>query len=302
LQLFLTGGTGFIGRQLLTRLAREDAHSVRCLTRRTALPTERLDARVDVVTGDLCEPESYLEALRGCDVVVHLAGVTGKARRAEYFATNEGGTRALLDACRRANVRRVIFASSIAATYQDKTAYHYAQSKQRAEQAIRDGELNYLIVRPTIVLGKGSPIWNKLVTLAGLPVIPILGDRHVRVQPIYVDDVAEFLLSMTAVSDLPDCAVDLGGPDVVTFEDLLRKIGRALRGRDSTVINLPARATIALLGWTERWLTPKLLPVTAGQLSTFVNDSVAVDDSLVTDKRRGMKTIDEMLALLIHHD
>jgi nucleoside-diphosphate-sugar epimerase len=302
LRLFLTGGTGFIGRQLLARLAREDAHSVRCLSRRTSLSTEKVDAGVEVVTGDLREPESYREALRGCDVVVHLAGVTGKARRAEYFATNEGGTRALLDACRRASVRRVIFASSIAATYQDKTAYPYAQSKQRAEQAVSDSGLNYLIVRPTIVLGRGSMIWNKLVTLAGLSVTPILGDGHVRVQPIYVDDLATFLLSMIAISDFPDCAVDLGGPDVVTFEDLLRKIRRALTGRNSTVVHLPVRGTIALLAWMERWLNPNLLPVTAGQLSAFVNDSVAVEHSLVTDKRRGMKTIDEMLTLLIHHD
>src|SRR5207249_11038415 len=140
------------------------------------------------------------------------------------------------------------------------------QSKQRAEQAVCESGLNYLIVRPTIVLGKGSPIWSKLLALAGLPVMPILGDGHVRVQPIYVDDVATFLLSMIAVSNLPDRAVDLGGPDVVTFEDLLRRIGRALRGRDATVVHLPARGTIALLAWMVLWLTPNLLPVPAGQL------------------------------------
>jgi len=205
----------------------------------------------------------------------------------------------LLDTRRQASVRRLIFASSIAATYRDKTAYPYAQSKQRAEQAVCESGLNYLIVRPTIVLGKGSPIWSKLLALAGLPVMPILGDGHVRVQPIYVDDVATFLLSMIAVSNLPDRAVDLGGPDVVTFEDLLRRIGRALRGRDATVVHLPARGTIALLAWMEQWLTPNLLPVTAGQLSAFVNDSVAVDDSFAMDKRRGMKTIDQMLSLIL---
>jgi nucleoside-diphosphate-sugar epimerase len=219
--LFLTGGAGFIGRQLLARLTYENALRVRCLIRRSTLPAN-VPSRVEAIVGDLCDPATYVEALRGADVVVHLAGATGKARPEEYFAVNDGGTRALLDACSRAAVRHVIFVSSIAATYQDKTAYYYAQSKQQAEQAVRNSGMNYLIVRPTIVLGIGSPIWDKLVALASLPIMPVLGDGPVRVQPIYVDDVVTFLASMIEARTLPDGAVNLGGPEAMTFEDLLR--------------------------------------------------------------------------------
>jgi nucleoside-diphosphate-sugar epimerase len=297
--LFLTGGTGFIGRQLLARLALHPSLHVRCLSRgATGVPGPT--SGLEIVVGDLCVPATYSEALRGSDLVVHLAAATGKARPAEYSAVNVGGTRALLDACRRADVRRLIFVSSIAATYQDKTAYYYAQSKQQAEQAVRDSGLNYLIVRPTLVLGPGSPLWNKLVALAGLPVMPVFGDGQVRVQPIHVNDVVTFLMSMIEDPTLPDGAIDLGGPDVVTFETLLRRIRRALNGRDGPIMHLPARRAIALLAWLERWLYP-IIPITAGQLSAFVNDGVAAYDPLVADRVPRMRTIDEMLELLVAH-
>jgi nucleoside-diphosphate-sugar epimerase len=294
--LFLTGGTGFIGQRLLARVSAGGQPGIRYLVRRSTLSAQ-IAGRAEVVVGDLCEPSTYVRALRDTDVVVHLAAATGKARPAEYFAVNEAGTRALLETCVASGVRRVIFVSSIAATYANKTAYYYAQSKQQAEQAVRNSGLNYLIVRPTIVLGTGSPIWNRLVGLARMPIMPVLSDGAVRVQPIHVDDVVTFLASMIESRRLPDTAVDLGGPEVLTFEDLLRRIRRAVSGRESPIVHVSARSAIALLAAIERWLPP-ILPVTAGQLSAFVNDSVATYDPLVKEKIPSMKSIDEMLKLL----
>jgi len=256
---------------------------------------------VELVVGDVREPPSYIAALRETDVVVHMAGVTGKAQKTDYFDVNVDGTAALLTACREAGVRRFLFTSSIAATYQEKGAYYYAQSKETAEQLVRDSGLNYLIVRPTLVLGPGSPIGEKLAALAGLPVMPIFGDGSVRVQPICVDDVVAFLTSTMEEPALPDAAVDLGGPELVTFEDLLRRIRRALIGRDSPVIHLPVRRVIDLLAWAERWLSP-ILPLTAGQLSVFINDSVATPDAFVAARVPHMKSIDDMLDRMILND
>lgn len=298
-RVFLTGGTGFIGRRLLTCLAgRRPERPVFCLAR----PPSTLvrSAGVEVVIGDLREPATYMSALSETDLVLHLAAVTGKARASEYFAVNVDGTRDLLAACRGSGVRKFVFVSSIAATYRDKTAYFYAQSKEIAEQAVRDSGLNYLIVRPTLVLGQGSPIWNKLATLARLPVMPIFGDGSVRVQPICVDDVATFLSATLQEPTLPDEAIDLGGPEVVTFEDLLRRIRRALIGRDSPAIHLPVRQAMAVLASVERWFAP-LLPFTAGQLSAFVNDSVAAADPIVARSVPHMRSIDEMLQRMTAH-
>ncbi len=131
--------------------------------------------------------------------------------------------------------------------------------------------------------------------------MPVLGDGPVRVQPIHVDDVVTFLASMIRVRTFPNDSVDLGGPEALTFEDLLRRIRRAVRGRESPIVHLPAHRAIVLLTWMERWVSG-LLPVTAGQLSAFVNDSTAVYHPLVREKIPSMKTIDEMLQLLIGHE
>ena len=296
--LFVTGATGFIGRRFLTKVTVDGSFRVRCLSRKTT--SADMGRRVELAMGDLREPASYLDALDGCEMVVHLAATTGKARPADYFAVNDQGTRALLEACHRTGVQRIIFASSIATTYRDKTAYHYAWSRQQAERAVQDSGLDYAIVRPTIVLGEGSPIGERLVALAGLPITPLFGDGSVRVQPIHVDDVATFLASIVQDRPLPNRAINLGGPDVLTFEDLIRRIRRLVRGSDSPIVHLPARRTIALLAWMERWLPP-LLPITAGQLAAFVNDSIAVSELPAGRDVPPMKTIDEMLRLLVSH-
>jgi NADH dehydrogenase len=248
------------------------------------------------VIGDLRDSATYADVLSPSTVVLHLAAATGKVRAAECNSVNVDGTASLLDACRKKGVRRFVFVSSIAATYADTAHYPYAASKQRAEALVRASGLDYLIVRPTIILGKDSPIWKSLAGLAGLPVVPVFGDGRVRVQPIHVDDVAKYLAIISGAA-LPNAAVDLGGRDVMTFEELLRRIARSLSGRDKRVIHVPVHAVMALLGAVEPWLWA-LLPITAGQLSAFVNDSVAHANGHPPASAVDLKSIDEMLALI----
>jgi nucleoside-diphosphate-sugar epimerase len=295
--VFVTGGTGFIGRHVIAALVQAGDRRLRCLTRAGVATAGH--ANIEAIQGELEKPESYLESLQGAAVVLHLAAKTGKGRQSDYMRTNLEGTRSLLRACRQAGVARFVYVSSIAATFQDKTAYHYAESKWQAEQAVRASGLTYLIVRPTLVFGHGSATWNNLVLLARLPVIPVLGGGLVRVQPIYVDDVAAYLVSMLDESLLPNRAVDLGGPDVVSMEELLRRIHRARRGREAAVIHVPVRRAIQILAWMERW-AGSLLPVTAGQLAAFVNDSTARPDPSVADRLPRMTSLDAMLERLVN--
>jgi nucleoside-diphosphate-sugar epimerase len=293
--VFLTGRTGFIGTRFAAQ-ATNRAFRARSLVRgRSALA-----AHEDAVVGDLRAPDSYRDALRGCDTVVHLAAVTGKASPEDYFATNVDGTRALVDACTSAGVRRIVYVSSIAATYRDKSAYPYARSKEAAEQIVRASGLDYVIVRPTIVLGSDSPIWKRLRALATLTVVPVPGGGSVRIQPIHVDDVAAFLCAMAAAPALPGRAIDLGGPDVMTFEEFLVLIHRVVRGDRPWTVHLRVRWFIRLLSGVERWVGP-ILPISAGQLSAFVNESIAREDPLVAATLPRMKTMDDTVRALAAH-
>ena len=108
MSLFLTGATGFLGRHLLARLEPARHGPVRCLVRDPAQLKRLATGDVEAVTGDLLRPETYRDALRAQDTVVHLAALTGKGDDRTHFRINAEGTELLLNAAREAGVRRFL--------------------------------------------------------------------------------------------------------------------------------------------------------------------------------------------------
>src|SRR5262249_52225695 len=143
---------------------------------------------LDFVVGDLCDAETYRLSLEGVDTVIHLAALTGKAVPSDYERTNVAGTKSLLWACKEAGVGRFVHASTIATSYPDQRYYPYAQSKARAEALVRVSGIPHIIIRPTVVIGSGSPIWRTLSSIAKLPVVPLPNGGRAQLQPIEVDD------------------------------------------------------------------------------------------------------------------
>jgi nucleoside-diphosphate-sugar epimerase len=235
MRLFVTGGSGFIGRRLLDELLSR-GHQVTGLTRSEgALP-----AKASAIQGDLLEPAVYESALEGCETVLHLAAATGTASAQVLERSNVEGTEVLLGACRRHGQPRFLFISSIAVSFPDLTDYPYARSKARAEEAVRRSGLDYLIVRPTAVFGPGSPTFEGLWRLAGLPVTPLFGGGTARVQPIHVEDLVSRLADAVEDGDFEGRTVAVGGPEIVTMRDLLLSLRRR-RGRGGAAVNVPFR-------------------------------------------------------------
>jgi len=288
--LFITGATGFLGRHVLARLERAHWDDVICLARSDS-GGRRNGARW--LKGDLLDAATYADALGPETTVLHLAAVTGKADRGEYQRVNVEGTEVLLDASRKRGVRRFVLVSSVAARYRDLSSYPYGQSKRDAETRVAASGLAHLIVRPTIVLGHESPIWQKLRQLASAPVVPLIGNGRTRVQPIHAADVAA---ALTAVADNHGLqgALELAGPDVVSIADLLGLIRRQVKNSAVRLLPIPYKPLSAALGLLEkRW--QRFLPVTAGQLSMFVNDSTVEPVSTLQAMWPHMMRIDEMI-------
>jgi len=269
--IFVTGGSGFVGRTLLMAL-RPLGRPVITLARQD-LP-DASGAGVTVVRGDLLDPESYLDALRACEVVIHLAAATGRASAEEHFRVNAEGTSVLMEACRRAGVPKVIFISSIATTFPDKTGYHYALAKCLAEETVTKSGLRYSILRPTAILGPGAPVLGSLEKLALLPVIVMPGSGKVKVQPIDVTDVARCITETIRQDLFTNDTVEIGGPDQVTMQDLLQHIRVARIGRSGRVLHVPLAALSVPLRLAESLGLGRLLPISAGQLSSFRFDGV----------------------------
>jgi len=268
--IIVTGAGGFVGRLLVRRLqARGDV--VTGIGRGPA-PAD-WPAGAHWVRADLANAADYQDALAGAACVLHLAAITGKAKPADYTHGNVDATRTLLDACARARIARFVLVSTVAATFADRRFYPYAESKIAAEALVRAAPLTRVIVRPTMILGPGSPIEQSLAKLARLPVSPMFGDGRRLVQPIDVEDVADMLAALA--HDANEGVIEIGGPDTYDLRELYARLRAAHGGQGAPrFAHLPLGLIRQMLALVEKPLLA-LLPLTAGQLATFANDGVA---------------------------
>lgn len=289
--LFITGSSGFTGARLSNRLG-EFGKTPLFLLRRGDPGSAAGGARI--ISGDLLQPDTYRTALRGSDTVLHLAAATGKNTRETYFRVNTEGTRRLLGEAKAAGVRRIVYVSTIAVRFRDVSQYPYAQSKQAAEKIVADSGLEFVILRPTLILGQLSPGLAGLRKLATAPVLPMFGDGRAMLQPIDVDDFVQAVIDAVR-SDATNEIVEIGGPEKILMHDLLTRLRKLAGKAAGPSMHLPLAPVRSLLALLEPFLLP-LLPVTAGQLASFSNDGIAGTSSWFTERRASMKTIDQMLA------
>jgi NADH dehydrogenase len=229
--------------------------------------------------------------------VIHLAAVTGKAMPEEYFKVNAKGTQFLIEQCQKARVRNFLYISTIAVKYPDKSHYHYAQSKELGEDAVKNSGLNYTIVRPTIVIGQDSPVWNSLSRLTRLPVTPIFGDGTTRIQPIYLDDLVDCILSILYERIFANETLEIGGPEVITFKDFLSQIHFAYYGKQPRVVHIPLKPLMHILSILEKRFY-SILPVSVGQLYAFGNDGTIQRNRISQRHTPCMKNVQDMLKLV----
>jgi NADH dehydrogenase len=295
-RLFVTGGSGFVGSRLVPAL-RGRGHTVTLLDRTGALGRGLADdPGLHVVAGDLVDPSTYRDALGSAEVVIHLAAVTGRASRAVHFRANALGTETLVDACTHAGVRRLLFMSSIAVDFPDRRGYHYAEAKVRAEGAVRRSGLAFAILRPTMIFGPGSPVLSGLETLALLPVIPIFGDGRTLVQPIDVNDVVRSVIHVIERDWFTNETFAIGGREVLTIEALLQRIRTARRGVAGRTLRVPIGLLRGPLRAAESFGLGRVLPVTAGQLSSFRFPGTVSANPLQQALEHECRTVSEMLA------
>jgi NADH dehydrogenase len=293
-RVFVTGGSGFIGSRLLRALV-QHGYSVAALDRSGRIRERAgLSPPSRVVPGDLLEPETYRAALASADVVVHLAASTGRASSEEHQRTIALGTESLLRECGAAGVQRLLFVSSIATTFEDQSGYPYAQAKVRAERAVATSGVPHLILRPAMVLGPGSPILEALSTLATLPLIPVFGDGRTPVQPVFVDDVVAFILTVLEGDLFANQIVEIGGPETVPIEELLQVIRVARTGRRGPVCHIPLGWLLPALGAAEAVGMGRVLPMTRGQLATFRFPGTAAENPLVEALGRNLVGLQAM--------
>jgi nucleoside-diphosphate-sugar epimerase len=290
--ILVTGAGGFVGSRLIQKLGA----SGRGLVRR--MPDS---SRTDLfVKGDLFDDASLAQALEGVETVVHLAALTGKASPAEHRRVNFEGTERLLRAAERAGVSRFIFVSTIAVQFGELQDYPYAAAKLEAESAVQSCSMNWVIVRPTMVLGADSPIQGALTKLATMPVMPIFGRGDAPIQPVDVDDLVTMLCNVLVESRFDGSCWVAAGPEALSMTAFMTRLRRAVVGRSTPKLHLPLGLMLPFVRLGER-VALQAMPFTVGQLATFRFDgsvgSSATDLVQLATRDVGRMIGDETLPL-----
>ena len=193
----VTGATGFIGRRLVPALARA-GWQLRLLMRRDPVIPEWEGVRPEIVAGALSDAAALERLVEGADVVIHVAGLIKAARRAEFFAINEGGAAALAAITQRMVPRaHFILISTLAA--REPRLSDYAASKRAGEDIVRKMlGTHATVVRPTAVYGPGDRETLAFFKLAQLKRVPLIGREEALATLIHVDDLVSLIVALAA--------------------------------------------------------------------------------------------------------
>ncbi|HEY1457068.1 MAG TPA: NAD(P)H-binding protein [Solirubrobacteraceae bacterium] len=230
--LLLTGATGLVGSALLGRLLAEET-PVRCLVR----DPERLGAqrvRVQIALGDLTDPPSFRNAMRGVHTVVHLAASIRDQPRGSIEELNGIATWRMVRAAERAGVERFVFFSALGASEHHRARFFRA--KALAEQAVRESDMRSIVFAPSIVYAPGDDWLALLERLSLLPMMPISGTGRAVYEPIWAEDVADCAMAALRAPENPSGQdqtelYELAGPERLSHSEIVRLVLRSTNRR-----------------------------------------------------------------------
>jgi uncharacterized protein YbjT (DUF2867 family) len=289
--VLVTGPTGFIGPHIVHALRAREI-PVRALVRDRSRGSRLAAWGAELVEGDVTDHDSVRAAIAGADAVIHLVAII-KGSRADFERVMAQGTRNLVAAAEEAGVRRFVLASALGLNERSKEQVPYFAAKWEMERTVKEAALEHVIFRPSFVFGRDGGVLPTFVRLARFaPVTPIVGPGTQRMQPIWVEDVAEYY---ARALDLPEAAgrtFDIGGPDALTWNEFWDRLKRVLGTRRPS-LHVPFGLMRVQAALTER--LPGA-PVTRDQLTMLqLGDNVVTTTDAVETFQLPLVPLDEQL-------
>lgn len=258
----VTGAFSYSGRFVAADLL-ERGRGVRTLTNHPK-PDDPLAARIPAQALDFEDDAALVTALTGADTLYNTYWVRAPRVGVPHTMAVDN-TKRLIDAARRAGVRRIVH-TSIANPTASRLSYY--RGKAELEEAVRSSGLSYAIVRPTLLFGEGDVLINNIAwLLRHLPVFGIPGGGRYRLQPMHVRDHAALMVQTGLAST--DQIVDSAGPDIFTFEELVNVLRRAM-GLHTVVLHMPP--ALAMLGATVAGRLTGDMMLTRDELDDLMRD------------------------------
>ena len=296
--VLVTGATGYIGGRLVPRLL-DAGYAVRCLARAPRKLTDRpwaADARVEIVRGDLSDRDGLVAAMRGCRTAYYLvhsmvsAGAESATRdreMAEHFAS----------AAECAGLARVVYLGGLG-ELGEGLGEHLA-SRQEVGQALASGATSVTVLRAPMIIGSGSASFEMLRYLVDrLPVMVTPRWVSTQSQPIAVRNVLNYLVACLSTPGTEGRTLDIGGPDALTYDDLMRVMAEELGLRRRIVIPLPILTPRLSALWIHL-ITPIGRDVAVPLVEGLRNPVVCRDDEALRLMPQPLLTVREAIRLAL---
>ena len=268
------GGSGFLGRHAVRALAR-DGWRVRAAVRRPDLAghLQPMGAvgQIQPVQANLRYPDSVRRAVEGARAVVNLVGILAKTGPQTFDAVHLVGARTVASAARAAGAETMVHVSALGADRRAKS--NYARTKAAGEAAVLQEVSGAVILRPSLVFGPEDELFNRFAAMAGYsPFLPLIGGGRTKLQPVFAGDVGAAIAAACAGKGKPGTIYELGGPEVVTFRQLLDHT-QEWSGRKRRYLRIPFWA--AKLGALLTLPLPNgLRPLTVDQIRMLQSDNI----------------------------
>lgn len=250
MKLFITGATGFTGSRVVPLLLK-NGYEVRCLYRASSDRSTLSDPKIEWMQGDLSDTQALSSAMQGTDALINIASL------------GFGHAESIISAAQTAGIKRTIFISTTAIFTQLN-----ARSKTvrvAAELAIETSGLKYTILRPTMIYGspRDRNMWRLIRFIRYSPIIPVFGDGKSLQQPIYVDNVAQAVVSCLSSDNTIGKSYNIAGKHPLTYNEVIDTIGKAMKKR-AWKLHIPSKPVVAMLSLFERLRIP--FPIKAEQV------------------------------------
>lgn len=293
--VFVTGGTGFVGRSLVRRLlSRGERVRLLCRSeRRHFTPDEpdKKEGKIEWIPGEIGSRESLLRGMEGADAVIHLVGILVEPGGQTFEKLHVEGTQNVVEAMRPSGVRRLLHMSALGSRPNAASRYH--QTKWRAEEWVRASGLDATIFRPSLIFGREDRSMNLLAKIAAYsPVVPVVGPGKNRLQPVWVEDVSESFVQALRNPLAVGKSYSLCGPRPYTFNELIDLILR-IKSLSREKVHLPVWALKGPAALAER-LLPRP-PLTRDQLTMLQEDNLCDENEAGKELSLSFKGPEEIL-------
>jgi NADH dehydrogenase len=258
MKIAITGGTGFVGKHLAESLC-EKKHKVVLIARGydNRNPEVRQLQRAEFVAIGTADESRLIEAFEKCDAVAHCAGINREVEDQTYDFVHVQGTRNVVNAAKKAGVKKVVLMSFYAARPDCGSAYH--ESKYAAEELVRESGLDYTVIKAGMVYGKGDHMLDHLSHIFyTLPFFALVGFQRQHASPLAIEDLIRILEAALLESRLSQKTVAVLGPDKLTFEECVKRVAKVV-GKQPIVFAMPLAFHYAFANLLERTMKIPLI-------------------------------------------